>query len=414
MRILNRRKENYINEVADNYKPAVLPTPGRGLERESPSVNIESYVTSAYHMNIHENIEKAYENAEKELKKLIETGDHHSCGKECDKLIDGQIEKLYADLRGEIAEHNNQCIRLKATKQARIKILEDKILRENEEIEKQEKVIKPLEGLQSQFAISGTAIPVGVLITVVALIFDTIVNFSYFQSIITSNGVLLWMTVLGCSILSDVSMMALGIYISHKDQFTSKTMYYTMCFLFILMFSIAVVGTVLIRFGTMPETFASVDIDGNIISYEGEYSLAQWGSTILTSCVTAATGVLSFAFSNDKNSYSIKVREQAKRKLDKSVLRKEAFCSELILIQNSPDPAERDNLKKEAAIQEIEALRNGLKMHCRKILALHIGEASFTEKMMESNEALWENVPQKITAKIQKSKMNESNLEQAG
>ena len=164
----------------------------------------------------------------------------------------------------------------------------------------------------------------------------------------------------------------------------------------------------------MPETFASVDIDGNIISYEGEYSLAQWGSTILTSCVTAATGVLSFAFSNDKNSYSIKVREQAKRKLDKSVSRKEAFCSELILIQNSPDPAERDNLKKEAAIQEIEALRNGLKMHCRKILALHIGEASFTEKMMESNEALWENVPQKITAKIQKSKMNESNLEQAG
>lgn len=36
MSILNKTKGDRINELTDNYKPATLPTPGRGLERNLP------------------------------------------------------------------------------------------------------------------------------------------------------------------------------------------------------------------------------------------------------------------------------------------------------------------------------------------------------------------------------------------
>ena len=66
----------------------------------------------------------------------------------------------------------------------------------------------------------------------------------------------------------------------------------------------------------------------------------------------------------------------------------EPLEKELALLENAPDPQERDDDKLVSARQQIETTRTGLKLLCRKMMSENIQEPGFTEKMAVSGEQL--------------------------
>lgn len=398
---IRNKKGGRIHEARAEYMPAVLPTPGRGLECGTPSPDLETFVPGAFHMNVPDVAEKLYASAEAQLEGIIAIADHHSSGAECDSYIDGQIGKVYADLKSEIPEVEIQAKRIIATREARMDTLKRRITTIDEVIERLKAVIKPLEGLRSQFVLRmGVTVSLGMLITIGAMVFDALVNNAYYQTILLSNAAMLWITVIGCSLLSDASMMCLGMYISRKDEhFTSKPLYYTICVSLFLLFLVSVISSVMVRFGSMPETFGTIDADGNAVAPES-YSLAQWGVTLVTAFVTACTGILSFAFSNDKNAHLVSIREHAERELAARNREREPYSNELLLLENAVDPMTWYQKKLEAVDLQIRALQLGLKLHVRKLFALHVGEADFSEKMAKSSKELLEEASPDVVAAL--------------
>lgn len=397
MSIRNKTKGGRIHEVSAEYTPAVLPTPGRGLECGSPSPDLENFVPGAFRMNVPEVAEKLYAAAEAQFEGIVAIADHHSSGAECDAYIDGQIGKVYADLKNEIPEVEIQAQRIAATRDARKNTLKSRIKTIDETIAKLKAVIEPLEGLNSQFVLHmGITVSLGMLITIGAMIFDAVVNNAYYQTILLSNKAMLWITVIGCSFLSDASMMCLGMYISRKEEnFTSKPLYYTICVSMFLMFLISVASSIMVRFGSMPETFGTINADGNAVAPES-YSLAQWGVTLVTAFVTACTGILSFAFSNDKNAHLVSIREHSKKELASCISEREPYSNELVLLEKAVDPMEWYYRKLEAADVQIKSLQLGLKLHIRKLFALHVGDPDFSEKMAQSSAELLKATPREV------------------
>ena len=383
------KSKGSINQVKDNYVPAMLPNPGRGLEAEPGTNDIVNFVTSDYSMNDPSLIEGFYKEEDAKLSGLIAQGDHFSSGKDCFPYIDGQINKLYADLKDEVPQHEHQATRINATRDARKQTLKSRIELLEDKIAEHTATIKPLIGLRSQFTLHlGVNISLGILITIAAMIFDNVVNYNYYQTVLLSNAALLWVTVIGCSFLSDVSMACLGAYISRKNEdFTSKTLYYTICGALLLMFVVSVVASVMVRIGSMPETYGTIDAAGNAVPPD-RYTLAQWGITLVTSFITACTGILSFAFSNDKNAHLVSIREHAEHDRANCIKQLEPMKNELLLLERAPDPLNRDVKKRAAAICQIEALRLGLKLHSLKMFSLKVGEASFDEKLSEVADRL--------------------------
>lgn len=401
MSIRSKTKAGRIHEVSAEYTPAVLPTPGRGLECGTPSPDLETFVPGAFRMSLPDVTRNLYAAVEDEFSGIIAIADRHSSGEECDGYIDGQIAKVYADLKSEMPEVEIQAKRIIATREARMDTLKRRITTIDEVIERLEAVIKPLEDLRSQFVLRmGITVSLGMLITIGAMVFDALVNNAYYQTILLSNAAMLWITVIGCSLLSDASMMCLGMYISRKDEnFTSKPLYYTICVSLFLLFLVSVISSVMVRFGSMPETFGTIDADGNAVAPES-YSLAQWGVTLVTAFVTACTGVLSFAFSNDKNAHLVSIREHTKRELAVRNREREPYKNELLLLENAVDPMTWYQKKLEAVNLQIRAQQLDLKLHVRKLFALHVGEADFLEKMAKSSKELLEEAPPDVVGAL--------------
>ena len=153
------------------------------------------------------------------------------------------------------------------------------------------------------------------------------------------------------------------------------------------MFLLSVVASVMIRYGSMDSTFGTINASGEFVGKES-YSLAEYGVTLITAFVTTATGMLSFCFSLDANAYLVSVREQKKKERERASTELQPLLNELSLLEGAPDPRERDESKRAAAERQIEALRTGLKLYLRKLMALQIKDPNFTEKMGESGARL--------------------------
>ena len=116
--------------------------------------------------------------------------------------------------------------------------------------------------------------------------------------------------------------------------------------------------------------------------------MADYGTTLITAFVTTATGLLSFGFSIDKNAFRISVRERKKKELADCLKKLEPLQNELCLLENAPDLREFDEAKRKAAKANIEAVRTGLKLYCRKLMLEKVKKADFTDRMAVSGEAL--------------------------
>lgn len=374
-------KGSQYNVLTDKYVPAPLPTYGYRLE---------NFVTSEYSMNKPDVIEETYHDAEAKFDGVIATCDRHSSGSECDPNVDVELKHIIAAYEAEIADHENQITRIRSAREMRKAALERTIAPLKKESETLKAEIEPLEGLRSQFRIhvGRHAISIGLPITVIAMIVDAIVNYSYLQTVLLSNAYLLMITVICMSVMSDGSMWALGTFLSHKgEKFTSKPLYYTICVSLLTMFLLSVVASVMIRWGSMDATYGTINAAGEFVGKDS-YSLAEYGVTLITAFVTTATGILSFAFSLDENAFLVSLRERKKKELAQYTAELDPLLNELALLEKSPDPQERDDRKRAAAEHQIEATRPGLKLHCRKLMAARVNDPNFTEKMSASGEKL--------------------------
>ena len=407
-----KNKKSRVHELDETYTPAPLPSPESGLVSGDPYPGLESFVTGPYLMNDAEYVNSFYMAADEELSSVVATCDNHSTGRDGDTFVDGQIKKLYADLEKESAEHEHLCARIRCAKKTRIDTVKAKLKDIEAKIDKCTSVITPLEDLRAQFSITignMTTLSMGTLFTCFAIVFDCIVNFAYFQTVLLSHFALLIITVIGCAFLSDLSMMCLGVYISHKrEDFTSRQLYYAVCTALFSMFVISVIASPMVRLGSMAETYGTIDSAGRAVAPES-YSLAQYGITLLTSFVTACTGLISFALSNDKNAYLIKIRRRAEKERDMYINQAAKLQSELSLLENIPDPEIRDKEMRAAAVMQIEALRTGLKLHLRKLMAIRISDAEFTESMTESGEKVLAESKQEPKS-VHNNTMDNSNL----
>lgn len=381
MRLFNKQKTGSGSVLSDRYVPAVLPSYGQGLE---------NFVPSDYPMNQPETVAGCYRDAQAQLDGVIDTCDRHSTGSECDAYIDAQAAHAYAQHDAACAHNDNQIERIRSARKMRGESLERKIAPLQAQKERLEAEIEPLEGLNPQFQIriGKFACSAGVPITIAAMIVDALVNHSFLESILLTNAGLLAITVACLSVMSDGSMWALGTFLSKRhEKFTSKPLFWTVCIGLASMFVLSVVASVMVRYGSMDATFGTVNAAGEFVGKES-YSLAEYGVTLVTAFVTTATGLLSFAFSLDENAALVALRERKRKELAGVNALLDVYLCELSAIQNAPDPEIWDARKRTAAEKEIEATRKGLKLHCRKQMALKLGDADFTDKMADSGEQL--------------------------
>ena len=391
MSLFKKKKKpegNLTGVVTDRYVPVTLPTCG---------MRLENFVASDYSMNDPAVIEAGYHDMEARMDGVAATCDLHSAGSECDAYADAQLRHSAAVLDAEAAEHKDQLTRIRSAREMRKASLKRTSPRLQREADRLDAAIAPLEGLYPQFQIhiGRRDISVSLPITIVAMIVDSFVNYGFLQTIILSNDILLKLTVITMAIMSDGSMWALGTLLSRRNErFAPKPIYYAECVCLFLCFLLSVVASVMIRFGSMPATFGTVNAAGEYVG-KASYSLAEYGVTLVTAFVTTATGILSFAFSLDVNAFAVTLRERWKKDRDLCLAGLEAQLAELALLDGAPDPGIRDEARRKAALRQIEATRVGLKLHCRLMMLLRMEDADFTEKMARSAEELLRGTPDK-------------------
>lgn len=379
-RLFNKKKNNN-KSLTEKYVPAVLPSEGMGLE---------NYVPAEYPENNPEVLEGIYKESEKKLKCVIQTCDQHSDGAECDAYVDNQVKHLYAEHEGIVALHETQIQRIDSARVMRKKTLMGKIKSLQEKIEKLNSEIKPVEDLEPQFCVhlGRKAIAVGLPVTIIAMVVDAAVNYASLSEILLVNIPLLIVTLFGMTLCSDVSMWGLATFLNHKEEkFTQKPLFCSICVGLFSAFILSVVASFMIRYGSMDTMYGTINSAGEFVG-KNSYSLAEYGATLIGGFVTTASGLLSFAFSLDKNAFRISVRERKKKELADHQKKLEPLQNELCLIENAPDPRELDEAKRAAAKANIEALRTGLKLYCRKLMLEKVKNADFTDRMAASGEAL--------------------------
>ena len=215
--------------------------------------------------------------------------------------------------------------------------------------------------------------------TILALIADFFVNYSFLQSVIRDSAVFLVITTVTLCLMSDASMWALGLF--HSGQGSDRPRRPALCIAFLALFLLSIVTTILIRFGSMANTFGTISADGGWLPKEGGYTLAEWGATLGTAFVTAATGILSFAFSYSPDDDRVHRKEKLERSLRKCRSKLEPLLCEVSMLEGAPDLRAEDARNRATALRHLEALELGLKQHARKILAIRLNDPTFTEKM---------------------------------
>jgi len=373
--------------LTDHYVPARLPRYGAGIDTFSPTeyrLLSEAYVAGLYH------------DCESALIPLTRTADRYSVGKLCDGFVDGQIKHQEAQFHEEIANHERQIIRIRSANAVRKGIVERRMTELGQTCDRLDAEIEPLRDRHTQFEITFGRfhISYGALITVAAMVVDGFLNYSYLNTILLQNVALLLVTVVGLSVMSDGSMFVLGSLLSRqKEKFMNKWLFWSIAVVMAVCFALSVVSSVMIRFGSMDVTFGTINAAGEFVGKTG-YSMAEWGISLITAFLTTVTGAISFGYSVDENAHLVNRRRKLEKRLEEAEAEYTALKAELDALERAPDPEKWDLECRKAAKETLEALRNGLKQHMRKLQAVYVGEAGYTDTMAESAQELLSAQPQ--------------------
>ena len=354
-------------------------------------MNLDGYITGEYCLNSDSFIAGCYTACAEKLEELIQTSDSFTMGETFDAFLDGQIAHVESKHQYDVARHHLQTEHIKSAIAVRKNTLNQRKAILEKEIEKKRKVIEPLQDLNAQYELKlgKWHLQLGVIITLIAVVVDSLLNYSFLEGIILSDGFLLLVTVLGLSVLSDGSMFCLGTILSHrKEKYMSKGLYYTAVAGLSIMFLISAFACVFIKWGSMNVTYGTINAAGEFIGKE-TYSLAEYAATVATSAITSCTGLISLLFSVDENAHLVKQRRKLESSLRKDVLEYEPIVMELEALEHANDPGIYDKEKRIAAEANLEALKKGLKLYVRKLLALHQKDAAYTDFVSESARDLF-------------------------
>ncbi len=380
--MFKKKKETIGFVLEENYVPASLPKYG---------LNLDGYITGEYCLNSDSFIAGCYTACAEKLEELIQTSDSFTMGETFDAFLDGQIAHVESKHQYDVARHHLQTEHIKSAIAVRKNTLNQRKAILEKEIEKKRKVIEPLQDLNAQYELKlgKWHLQLGVIITLIAVVVDSLLNYSFLEGIILSDGFLLLVTVLGLSVLSDGSMFCLGTILSHrKEKYMSKGLYYTAVAGLSIMFLISAFACVFIKWGSMNVTYGTINAAGEFIGKE-TYSLAEYAATVATSAITSCTGLISLLFSVDENAHLVKQRRKLESSLRKDVLEYEPIVMELEALEHANDPGIYDKEKRTAAEANLEALKKGLKLYVRKLLALHQKDAAYTDSVSESARDLF-------------------------
>jgi hypothetical protein len=378
---LKKKRQSHGSMLREDYVPSTLPKKGEDLD---------SFITADYALLSNAYLESCYSKLEQQIAPLVATTDRYTVGYLFDTFVDAQLLTVSNDFQAEVAMHELQIERIRAARQVRAQELDRLIAESQARMEELRTAIAPLKGKHAQFVahLGNWHIPLGIPVTILAMIVDAFLNFSFLEGILLQNQFLLILTVIVLSVMSDGSMFVLGTLLSRKDErefMGSKAIYYTAIAGLLAMFLLSVAaGSVMVRFGSMDLAYGSINSAGEFVGKAEGYSLAEWGVTLVTSFATTATGLISMVFSLDQNAHLESRRRSLETQLTAESARYNSLQSERSALRLAADPSTRDHACRKAAENNLTALRTGLKQHIRKLLALHQQEASYTDSMADS------------------------------
>lgn len=397
MSIMNLFKKNLDSQNTargsvfnEDYVPTSLPKHGYP--------DLADFITSDYSLTSKSFLDDCYKACEDSLSPLMQTTDIYTLGHNCDAYIDAQIGHLANQHLEEVSMHKVQGQNIIAARKIRREELDRLIHQSEERISNLNEAAGPLRGKHTQFnlKLGKHCIPLGVPITIIAMVVDAMLNYSFLEGILLQSIPLLLLTVLCLSTMSDMSMFVLGKLLSRKgEDFMDKWIYLVSVAGLISMFLLSVVAGVMIRVGSMDITYGTLNADGQFVGKE-VYSLAEYGITLATSFLTTATGLISLVFSIDKNAQAEERCKALEVEMAAVTARRNEWMAERTALDLAVDPMIRDLECRKAAEANLEALHIGLKLHIRKLLALHQQDANYTDAMSESAEKLLEKASKDI------------------
>lgn len=359
---------------------------------EDGHTDLSTFIVGDYSLLNDAFIEEQYHKLEGEVKPMVQISDEYTSGGLCDPNASVIWECAKNKHDEEVAMHELSGKNILKARKVRIQELKERIPKLKDTIPKRQSKIEALSDKRAKYAIriGSFMLQLGLPITALAFAADCFVNTGFVQSILYANVKMLMILVVCLGLMSDGTMYALGTLVSKKNDSTSKGLYNVFLAVFVTLFLVSVLGSVAIRVGSMPLQYGSYNAQGVFVSKD-TFTVAEYALAMISSLATAVTGVLSFFFSYDKEYYlekeCIKLRAEQKRD--------EKLCNqleiELTSLEMAVDPMICDRERRRAAEANLEALRVGLMIHCRKLLALHQQDASYADAMTVSAKKLLEN-----------------------
>ena len=370
----------------EEYTPAYLPK-----NVEDGHTDLSTFIVGDYSLLNDAFIEEQYRKLETEVSSMIQISDEYTSGGLCDPYVAVTWEYAKNKHDEEVAMHELSGKNILKARAVRIQDLKERIPNLKDTISKRQKRIDALSDKHAKHAIhiGNFMLQLGLPITALAFAADCFVNTGFVQSILYANVKMLIILVVCLGLMSDGTMYALGSMVSKKNDSISKGLYNIFLAVFVSLFLVSVVGSIAIRVGSMPLQYGSYNAQGVFVSKD-TFTVAEYALAIISSLATAVTGALSFYFSYDKEYYLEKecIKLKAEQKQD------EKHCNqletELTSLEMSVDPMICDRERRKAAEANLEALRVGLPIHCRKLLALHQQDASYADAMTVSAKKLLE------------------------
>lgn len=381
-----KKQEGFGSKNVEEYTPAFLPK-----NVEDGHTDLSTFIVGDYSLLNDAFIEEQYRKLEGEVNPMVQISDEYTSGELCDPNAAIIWEFAKNKHNEEVAMHELSGKNILKARAVRIQELKERIPKLKDTIAKRQVKIDELSDKHAKYAvrIGRFMLQLGFPITALAFAADCFVNTGFVQSILYANVKMLMILVVCLGLMSDATMYVLGTLVSKKSDSTSKGLYRIFLGVFVSLFLVSVLGSIAIRVGSMPLQYGSFNAQGDFVSKD-TFTVAEYALAIISSLATAVTGALSFFFSYDKEYYLEKecIKLRAEQKQDEKLCNQ--LETELSALEQAVDPMICDRERRTAAEANLEALRVGLLIYCRKLLALHQQDASYADAMTASAKKLLE------------------------
>ena len=356
--------------------------------------NSIGYIAHGYKYNDPEYTENLCRKTMKNFEPLVKSMDKHNSGTEAYGYIDAEVlNPVKADFENDCAWADYQSTRIQNVTNTRLGKVERVIKKLKTRLEKVEEELEPLKEYKAhnEIKVFRKHISIGLIINVFAIVSDVLVTYPYLESVRTMGGLFLFVSVLAMAITSNCSMSALGnIWSTTDEDFMSKRTRIILSVSYLLAFGLSVVAGPMIKFGSMDQQFGTISASGQFIAREGGYTIAEYGITLITSFLTAFTGLLCFHFNHNRN--RDKVLEKRELEKEKSALEHEledALTERDAILGEYQAAMRLDQDKRKAAIDQISILSEKLKAQFTRTWAETVGTAETIEKAAKTVENMW-------------------------